>query len=126
MTKSVISAPGAPKAIGPYSVAIQSGDLVFVSGQIGLDPDTGRLVSETVEDQAAQAMRNVAAVLDAAGTTLDGVVKSTIFLTRMSDFAAVNTVYGGSFTGDFPARSTVAVAELPLGARVEIEVIARL
>jgi 2-iminobutanoate/2-iminopropanoate deaminase len=124
MTRQAISTTGAPGAIGPYSQAIASGDLVFCSGQLGLDPATGELV-EGVEAQAERAMRNLAAVLDAAGLTLADVVKTTIFLADMADFAAVNAVYGRHVPDPPPARSTVQVAALPKAGRVEIEAIAR-
>ncbi|MEW6223595.1 MAG: RidA family protein [Chloroflexota bacterium] len=124
MNRQAISTSGAPGAIGPYSQAIASGDLVFCSGQLGLDPASGELV-EGVEGQADRAMRNLGAVLDAAGLTLADVVKTTIFLADMADFAAVNAVYGRYVPDPPPARSTVGVAALPKGGRVEIEAIAR-
>jgi 2-iminobutanoate/2-iminopropanoate deaminase len=120
--REVIHTTGAPRAIGPYSQAIAAGPYIFLSGQIGLDPLTGELAGESVEEQARQAMANLAAVLAAAGLVFADVVKTTIFLIDMKDFAAVNTVYGESFEGvPPPARSTVAVAGLPRGARVEID-----
>ena len=121
-----IAAEGAPKPIGPYSQALRAGELVFCSGQIGVDPANGQLVGPDVSDQARRVMRNLSAVLTAAGGTLGDVVKTTIFLVDMADFAAVNAVYGEDFGEVAPARSTVAVAALPLGARVEIEAIALL
>jgi len=124
MTRQAITTAGAPAAIGPYSQAIAAGDLVFCSGQLGLDPVTGEL-ADGVEAQAERAMRNLAAVLDAAGLTLSDVVKTTIFLADMGDFAAVNAVYGRQIPDPPPARSTVQVAALPKGGRVEIEAIAR-
>ena len=124
MTRQAISTGGAPAAIGPYSQAIRSGDLVFCSGQIGLDPATGELV-EGVEAQAERALRNLAAVLDAAGLGFADVVKTTIFLADIGDFAAVNAVYAKFMPDPPPARSTVAVAALPKGGLVEIEAIAR-
>jgi 2-iminobutanoate/2-iminopropanoate deaminase len=119
-----ISTTAAPAAIGPYSQAIASGALVFCSGQIGLDPASGELVSGGVEQEAERALRNVGAVLDAAGVGYAQVVKATVFLVDMADFAALNAVYGRFFPDPPPARSTVAVAALPKGARVEIEVVA--
>ena len=116
----------APAPIGPYSQALRGGDLVFCSGQIGLDPATGKLVGSGVGEQTRQVMRNISAVLTAAGGTLRDIVKTTIFLIDMGDFAAVNAVYGEDMAEVAPARSTVAVAALPLGARVEIEAIALL
>ncbi|HET6379967.1 MAG TPA: RidA family protein [candidate division Zixibacteria bacterium] len=113
----------APPAIGPYSQAIRIRDLVFTAGQIGLDPSSGELAGD-VRAQAERALRNLAAVLDAAGTSMERVVKTTIFLTDMNDFAAVNEVYAAHFATPYPARSTVAVAALPRGAAVEIEAVA--
>jgi 2-iminobutanoate/2-iminopropanoate deaminase len=117
---------GAPAPIGPYSQAIRAGEYLFCSGQVALDPATGELVGTDAPTQARQAMKNVAAVLKAGGTSFANVVKTTIFLVDMSDFAEVNTIYGEAFPQNPPARSTIAVAGLPKGARVEIEVIAHL
>jgi 2-iminobutanoate/2-iminopropanoate deaminase len=125
MTRDAVSTGNAPAAIGPYSQGIAAGDLVFASGQIGLDPATGNLVEGGVEAQAERVLRNVAAILDAAGLTMGDVVKSTIFLTDLADFAAVNAIYAKHVVDPPPARSTVAVAALPKGAQIEIEVIAR-
>ena len=124
MTRQAISTGGAPGAIGPYSQAIRSGDMVFCSGQLGLDPMSGEL-ADGVEAQADRAMRNLQSVLDAAGLSFDDVVKTTIFLADIADFAAVNAVYGTFMPDPPPARSTVQVAALPKGGRVEIEAIAR-
>ena len=124
MSRQAISTGGAPGAIGPYSQAIRSGDMVFCSGQLGLDPVSGELV-DGVEAQADRALRNLQSVLDAAGLSFDDVVKTTIFLADIGDFAAVNAVYGRFMPDPPPARSTVQVAALPKGARVEIEAIAR-
>jgi 2-iminobutanoate/2-iminopropanoate deaminase len=121
--KTRITAAGAPAAIGPYSQAISAGYFVFCAGQLGLDPTTGELV-EGVEAQADRALRNVGAVLAADGLGFADVVKTTVFVVDMADFATVNTVYARFFPEPFPARSTVAVAALPRGGRVEIEVIA--
>jgi 2-iminobutanoate/2-iminopropanoate deaminase len=123
MTKKAITTPKA-KAIGPYSAAVESGDLVFVSGQTPLDSATGKLVEGDIAVQAKQSLENLKTVLGAAGLTLSHVVKTTIFLTSMGDFAAVNEVYKSYITEPYPARSTIAVAALPMGARVEIEMIA--
>jgi 2-iminobutanoate/2-iminopropanoate deaminase len=124
MTRTAISTGGAPAALGPYSQAVDADGLVFCSGQLGLDPATGDL-AEGVEAQAERALRNLAAVLDAAGLAWADVAKTTIFLADIGDFAAVNGVYGAVMPDPPPARSTVGVAALPKGARVEIEAIAR-
>ncbi len=123
MSKSVIATTSAPAASGPYSQAVKVGDLVFCSGPLGLDPATGEFAPGGVRAQAEQAMKNVEALAKAAGSSLDGIVKTTIFLKDMADFPVVNEVYGASFKGDKPARSTVAVAGLPKGGLVEIEAI---
>ncbi|MDR3194587.1 MAG: RidA family protein [Tannerella sp.] len=122
--KKTIATPLAPAAIGPYSQAVQAGTLLFVSGQLGLNPATGTFVEGGTREQTAQAFDNVAAILAAAGYGMDDVVKTTVFLADMADFAAVNEVYATRFKGDFPARSAVAVKTLPKGGLVEIEVIA--
>jgi len=124
MSRQAISTGGAPAAIGPYSQAIRSGDLVFCSGQLGLDPLSGELAAG-VEAQAERAMRNLQTVLDAAGLGFDDVVKTTIFLADMADFADVNAIYATFMADPPPARSTVQVAALPKGGLVEIEAIAR-
>lgn len=120
-----IETNAAPAAIGPYSQAIRTDSLVYSAGQVGADPATGALM-DGVTAQAEQALRNLAAVLGAAGTGLDRVVKTTIFLVDMGDFSSVNEVYARHFSPPYPARSTIAVAALPKGAQVEIEVIALL
>jgi 2-iminobutanoate/2-iminopropanoate deaminase len=123
--RETIHTTAAPAAIGPYAQAIAAGPYVFASGQIALDPATGELVDGDAAAQARQVMANVAAVLAAAGLAFADIVKTTIFLTNMADFAAVNAEYGECFAGGpVPARSTVAVAALPRGAAVEIEVVA--
>lgn len=122
--KSVIATTAAPGAIGPYSQAIEAGGFVFVSGQIPLDPATGAFVPGGVEAQAEQCLKNLKAVLAAAGCTLGDVVKTTVFLTDMGNFAAVNGVYAKFFESECPARSAVQVGALPKGALVEIEAIA--
>jgi 2-iminobutanoate/2-iminopropanoate deaminase len=126
VTKTVISTSEAPQAIGPYSQAVSFGDFVFCSGQVALDPATGELVGDGVGEQARRCMENLRAVLAAAGTNLDRIVKTTIFLTDMNDFVEVNEAYGSFFSSDPPARATVAVVGLPKGARVEIECLAAL
>jgi 2-iminobutanoate/2-iminopropanoate deaminase len=122
--KEIIIAEKAPKAIGPYSVANRFGDLIFTAGQLGLDPAAMQLAPGGVEAEARQALTNVKNVLEAAGSDLDHVLKTTIFLRDMADFAKVNAVYAEFFTANPPARSTVAVAGLPMGCAVEIEVVA--
>lgn len=121
--KEIISTENAPGAIGPYSQAVKVGNLVFCSGQIPIDPATGEFVSDEVAEQTEQVIKNLSAVLEAAGTTLNNVVKTTVFLADMNDFAAMNEVYARHFT-EKPARATVQAARLPKDARVEIEVIA--
>lgn len=116
----------APGAIGPYSQAIKAGGFVFVSGQIPIDPSTGQFVAGGVAEQTEQVLKNLSAVLEASGTSLARVVKTTVFLADMSDFAAMNEVYGRFFTNEPPARATVAAAGLPRDARVEIELVALL
>jgi 2-iminobutanoate/2-iminopropanoate deaminase len=125
MTRQAISTTNAPAAVGPYSQAIVAGDLVFCAGQVALDPTTGEVDLGTIEEQTERVLRNVGAVLDAAAVSFADVVKTTVFLVDMGDFAAMNGVYAGFFPDPPPARSTVAVAGLPKGVRVEIEVIAR-
>ncbi len=121
-----ISAPDAPAAVGPYSHAVRSGSLLFCSGQIPIDPATGRIEARDVEGQTRQVIRNIRAVLAAAGAGLGHVVKVTVFLQDMADFPKVNPIYEAEFAGHKPARSTVQVAGLPLAARIEIEVVAEL
>ena len=121
MKLKTIFSDKAPAAIGPYSQAVQAGNMLFCSGQIALDPSTGEMVQGDVVVQAERVMENIAAVLTAAGAGFDNVVKTTIFLVEMGDFAAVNEIYGRYFSNHKPARSTVAVKSLPRGALVEIE-----
>lgn len=116
----------APEAIGPYSQAIVSGGVVYMAGQVAIDPATGEMVAGGVEAQTRRALRNLGAVLEAAGARVSDVVKTTIFVADMDDFAAVNEIYGEFFESPYPARSTVEAARLPRDARVEIEAIARL
>ncbi|MDI9548094.1 MAG: RidA family protein [Chloroflexota bacterium] len=125
MTREPVSTRQAPAAIGPYSQAIKTDMLVFASGQLGIDPQSGQLAAG-VEAQTRQAIRNLAAVLEAAGSSLEHIVKTTIFVADMADFAAVNGIYGAAFAEAPPARSTVQAAALPLGGLVEIEAIALL
>ena len=122
--KAIISTDGAPRAIGPYSQAIRAGELVFASGQIPIDPVTGEFVPGGIEEQTEQVLRNLTAVFEAAGVTMKQVVKTTVFLVDMDDFAAMNEVYGRFFGSEPPARATVQAARLPRDARVEIEAIA--
>jgi 2-iminobutanoate/2-iminopropanoate deaminase len=124
--RETVATDRAPKAIGPYSQAIRAGSLLFCSGQIPLDPVTGALVGGDIAAQTRQVFANITAILQAAGTSLDRVVKTTVFLADMNDFAAMNEVYATFFTSPAPARSTVAAAGLPRNARIEIDVIALL
>jgi 2-iminobutanoate/2-iminopropanoate deaminase len=124
MPLDVVSTTGAPKAIGPYSQAVSANGFIFTAGQVALDPATGELVAGGISEQTTRAMENLRAVLTAAGTSFSQVVKTTVFLVDMADFPAMNEVYGRAFGSHRPARSTVAVAALPRGARVEIEVVA--
>jgi 2-iminobutanoate/2-iminopropanoate deaminase len=122
--REIIATKNAPAAVGPYSQGVRVGGFVFTAGQIPLVPETGKLVEGGIEEQTRQVMRNLAGVLEAAGSSLDKIVKTTIFVTDIGDFAAVNQVYGSFFAAEPPARSTVQVAALPLGAQVEIEAVA--
>lgn len=122
--REAISTESAPKAIGPYSQAIRVGDLLFLSGQIALDPTSGQLVAGDIREQTERVIKNLQEVLEAADSTLERVVKTTVYLKDMNDFPAMNEVYGRFFTADPPARSTVEVARLPRDARVEIDVVA--
>jgi len=122
--REIIRTERAPQAIGPYSQAVRAAGFVFASGQIPIDPATGEFVSGGVAEQTEQVLRNLSAVLEAAGTNLESVVKTTVFLADMNDFAAMNEVYGRYFKEDAPARATVEAARLPRDARVEIEAIA--
>lgn len=124
--KEAVSTKAAPEAIGPYSQAIRSGGLLFCSGQLGLDPASGNLVAGGVEAECRQAMKNLGEVLTAAGLGWGDVVRMTIYLTSLEDFAVVNQTYGSFLEPPYPARATVGVAALPKGARVEIDAIARL
>jgi 2-iminobutanoate/2-iminopropanoate deaminase len=124
MSLDLVSTSGAPRAIGPYSQAVRANGFVFTAGQVALDPVTNELVAGGIPEQTARALDNCRAILTAAGTSLAQVVKTTVFLVDMNDFSAMNEVYGRVFGSHRPARSTVAVAALPRGARVEIEVIA--
>ena len=122
--RQVIATDRGPKAIGPYSQAIKANGLVFLSGQIPLDPATQQLIEGDVAAQTERVLQNITGILDAAGTSLSGVVKTTVFLKNMNDFAAMNEVYGRHFSSEPPARSTVEVARLPKDVLVEIDVIA--
>ena len=125
MDKNVIASDKAPAALGPYSAGIKTGNMVFLSGQLGIDPATGKM-PEGVEAQATQSLANVEALLAAAGATFDNVVTTTVFLADIADFAKVNEIYASKFSQPFPARSAVQVGALPAGGLVEIEVIAAL
>lgn len=122
--KTVISTTNAPAAIGPYSQAIRVGNIIFTSGQIPIDPATGSFVEGGIKEQTRQSLLNVKAILNEAGTTMDHVIKTTVFMADMNDFAEMNCVYSEFFNTPYPARSAVAVKTLPKGALVEIEVIA--
>lgn len=121
--RQAITAPGAPPAVGPYSHAVLTGDLLFCSGQVALDPETKQLVGDTPGDQARQALQNLQAVCEAAGTTLDRAVRCTVYLVDMAAFQEVNEVYAGFFGAEPPARVAFAAAALPLGALVEIDAV---
>ena len=123
-TKQIIKPAKSPAAVGPYNHAVRIGDLLFCAGQIPIEPATGNLVAGDIKAQTERVLQNVKAILDDQGLTFGNVVKSTVFMTNLGDFAAMNEVYAKYFTGNFPARSTVQVAALPKGANVEIEVIA--
>ncbi len=122
--KEIIQTEHAPQAIGPYSQAIKANGLVFASGQIPTDPQTGQFISGGIQEQTEQALKNLAAVLEAAGSSLDRIVKTTVFLADMNEFSAMNEIYGKFFSENPPARATVEAARLPRDARVEIEAIA--
>jgi 2-iminobutanoate/2-iminopropanoate deaminase len=124
MERQVVNTEQAPKAIGPYSQGIRVGDFVFCAGQAGLDPMTGRLIEGGVQAETRRVLQNLSAVLEQAGTSLKNAVKTTVFLTDMDEFKAMNAIYAEFFPSTPPARSTVQVSRLPAGARVEIEVIA--
>ena len=122
--KQVISTPKAPAAIGPYSQAIQVGNLVYTSGQIPIDPSTGAFVEGGIKEQTRQSLTNVKAILEEVGLSMNNVVKTTVFMSDMNDFAEMNSIYAEFFSEPYPARSAIAVKTLPKGALVEIEVIA--
>lgn len=124
--KNIISTEKAPAAIGPYSQAIEVNGLLFTSGMIPIDPATGLLVTGTIEEQAERALSNLQALLTEAGTSMSKVVKTTVFIKNMDDFAKINEIYGRFFTGDYPARSCVEVARLPKDVLIEIEAIAQM
>lgn len=119
-----VQTESAPQAIGPYSQGIRTGNFVFTAGQISLDPETGEIVPGGIETETRRVFQNLKAVLEAAGSSLDRIVKTTVFLREMGDFVGMNAVYAEFFSGNFPARSTVQVAALPKGAAVEIEAVA--
>ena len=123
MTIKAISSDRLAPPVGPFSPAIRSGDFIFFSGQVGVDPATGKLVEGGVEAEARQLFDNLATLLEAAGKSFADVVKVSVFLTDIGNFAAVNAIYAGQFEAPFPARTTVAVAALPLGAAIEIELL---
>jgi 2-iminobutanoate/2-iminopropanoate deaminase len=124
LQKIIVQTPKAPKPVAPYSQGVAFGNTLYCSGQIGLDPETGRLVSDSVAEQTRQVLQNLSAILTEAGCSRKDVIKVTVLLTNMNDFAAVNEVYADFFTAPYPARTAFAVSGLPLGALVEIEAIA--
>lgn len=124
--KQIVVAEKAPKAIGPYSAGVLTGHLVFTAGQLGIEPETGKLVDGGIQGQTRQALKNLQAVLEAAGSSLEMVIKTTVFLRDISEFSLMNEVYGTFFTENFPARSAIQVAALPLNGAVEIEAVALL
>lgn len=124
--RETVVAPRAPKPIGPYSVGVRSGDLLYTAGMAGVDPETGKLVPGGIEAETRQTMKNIASILQAGGSSLQQALKTTVFLQDMGEFAKMNAVYAEFFPASPPARSTVQVAALPLGARVEIEAVAAL
>ena len=123
MSKNIISTKDAPEAIGPYSQAVDIGNLIFCSGQVPLDPETGALVSGGIKEQTEQVFKNIEAILKEAGLTTENIIKTTVFLADINDFAEMNEVYAKHFKAPYPARSAVQVAAIPKGALVEIEVI---
>ncbi len=123
MSKTIISTTNAPAAIGPYSQAVQHGDTIYVSGQLPLNPETKKM-DDDVSAQTKQSMNNIKAILQEAGSSMENVIRCGIFVTDLADFVAVNEIYASFFEGDYPARATVQVAALPLGAKVEIDAIA--
>ncbi len=124
--REAVSTPSAPKAIGPYSQGVRAGSLLFVSGQVPIDPATGNLVEGDIAAQTRRVFQSIGAILTAGGASFDHVVRTTVFLADMNDFAAMNEVYGTFFAAPFPARATVQVSRLPKDARIEIDVIASL
>ncbi len=124
--KEIVTADKAPRAIGPYSAAVKAGNLVFTAGQLGIDPESGEFVPGGIEAETRQALLNLQAVLEAAGSSLKSVVKTTVFLRDMNDFGVMNVIYGEFFTEDYPARSAVQAARLPKDGAVEIEAVALL
>jgi len=124
LNREIITSGKAPAAVGPYSQAVRVGDFIYTAGQIPLVSETGQIVAGDIEAQTRQVMQNLSHVLDSAGSSLTHIVKTTIYVTNLADFSTINKVYGEFFTADPPARSTVQVAALPLGAQIEIEAVA--
>jgi 2-iminobutanoate/2-iminopropanoate deaminase len=122
--RQAVSTPSAPKAIGPYSQAVRAGSLLFVSGQVPIDPATGNIITGDIAAQTHRIFQNIGEILKAGGASFDHVVRTTVFLADMNDFAAMNDAYGTFFSSPFPARATVQVSRLPKDARIEIDVIA--
>ena len=123
MKKEIIATKDAPAAVGPYSQAVRSGSTIYVSGQVPIDPETGKM-PETIEEQAKQCLKNIQAILKSVDAGMENVVRCGIFMTNLDDFKTVNEIYASFFSGDYPARATVEVARLPLGAMIEIDAIA--
>jgi 2-iminobutanoate/2-iminopropanoate deaminase len=124
LNREIITSDKAPAAVGPYSQAVRVGDFIYTAGQIPLVPETGKIIDGDIEAQTRQVLQNLSHVLDSAGSSLTHIVKTTIFVTDLADFSTINKVYGEFFVADPPARSTVQVAALPLGAQIEIEAVA--
>lgn len=122
--KEIITSDKAPKAAGPYSQAVMTANLLFISGQIPLDPDTGKMAEGGMAEQTGQVLRNIGAILESAGLDFSNIIKTTVYLDNIDDFAEMNKVYSSYFSGNFPARAAFEVSALPLGARIEIEAVA--
>lgn len=124
MKKEIITCDSSPKAIGPYSQAVRAGQFIFVSGQIPIDPCSGEMIQGDIKRQTQQVLKNIGNILTASGSSLDRVIKTTVYMANILDYSKINEVYGNYFTGSYPARSAVEVSRLPKGAEIEMEVIA--